>query len=200
MPFTNLEHLRPSWDSSSLASRPWAGWGSQSVVGVGGGQCLFGVCRNRRYVALVTLIMQDTPFPQEFYFRNALRSASTTAPCDLAEPATPWPGGERLLWAEDASWLVGRHGWEQSLWLWESRLNLAKAATVYTLKRITTHRLKRIQYIEIYALIMIFLNLFVTFECMKDSPYHLINKGKDPIDHFLNELYSGNQMKNCSKI
>ena len=31
--------------------------------------------------------------------------------------ATPWPGGERLLWAEDASWLVGRHGWEQSLWL-----------------------------------------------------------------------------------
>lgn len=37
----------------------------------------------------VTLRMPDTPFPQEFYFRNALRPASTTAPCDLAEPATP---------------------------------------------------------------------------------------------------------------
>ena len=90
MPVT---HPRPSWDSSSLGSRPWAGWGSQSVVGVGSGQCLSGVCSSRRYVALVTLRMPDMPFPKEFYFRNALRSASTTAPCDLAEPATPWPGG-----------------------------------------------------------------------------------------------------------
>ena len=155
MPFTSPGHPRPSGDRSSLASRPWAGWGSQSVVGVSGGQCLSGVCRNKKYVTLVTLRMQDTSFLQEFYFRNALRSASTTVPCDLAEPH-PDQGAERLLWAEDASWLVGRHGWEQSLWLWESRLNLAKAATVYTLKRITTHRLKRIQYIEIYVLIMIF--------------------------------------------
>lgn len=50
---------------------------------------------------------------------------------------------------------------------------------------------------------MIFLNVFVTFggyERLTISFEKLINKGKDPIDHFLNELYSGNQTKNCSKI
>lgn len=72
------------------------------MVGVSGGQCLSGVCRNKKYVTLVTLRMQDTSFLQEFYFRNALRSASTTVPCDLAEPH-PDQGAERLLWAEDAS-------------------------------------------------------------------------------------------------
>ena len=50
---------------------------------------------------------------------------------------------------------------------------------------------------------MIFLNVFVTFggyERLTISFEKLINKGKDQIDHFLNELYSGNQTKNCSKI
>ena len=64
---------------------------------------------------------------------------------------------------------------------------MAKDVTVCTLKRISTHILKCIHYIEIYVLIMIFFNLFVTFgeyERLTISFEKLINKGKDPEDHF----------------